>query len=294
MGKLIEFEEVVERASKYPSFQYTVLDPATYKNARSTVTAVCSKHGKFCVSPFAIMRGYGCPVCRKLTTPGARNILPLEMYKQYATEIHHGKYDYSLVTTLRQPKIPVICKTHGVFMIRHSAHISPTQLYGCQKCSRGYSAFEARIEDFLVKHGINYVYQKKFPDLVGKRNQPLPYDFFLPDMNLIIEYDGDHHYKPVKFGSNQTPESMKKKFADIVEADAKKNRYAMENKLNIMRISSLFADKIELILEREILGVFICGRICDTPVISWSGSEEDSGKQISYCGVYRRRVNKNG
>ena len=67
----------------------------------------------------------------------------------------------------------------------------------------------------------------------------------------------------------------------------------MENKLNIMRISSLFADKIELILEREILGVFICGRICDTPVISWSGCEKDSGKQISYNGVYRR-VGKNG
>ncbi|MHB8123806.1 MAG: hypothetical protein ACYDG4_16850 [Desulfuromonadaceae bacterium] len=171
-------------------------------------------------------------------------------------------------------------------MMRRSAHISKTQLYGCPKCGRGYSRFEERIEKYLKANGVAYEYQKKFDGLRGRRNQPLPFDFYIPDKNLIIEFDGVHHYRPVKFGSGQTIESQLKKFEDVISADAKKNEYAMDKGIDIIRISNLFGDKIELILAREVLGEYIPESECDTPVISFrcEAGIRIPGSQIGYNG----------
>lgn len=61
--------------------------------------------------------------------------------------------------------------------------------------------------------------------------RPLPFDFYLPEHRISIEYDGKHHYKPVpQFGGNDYLE--KTKIHDNI-----KTEYCLVNNIRLLRIS---------------------------------------------------------
>lgn len=72
---------------------------------------------------------------------------------------------------------------------------TPTNLlsgYGCPVCKVS-SIGESLVRDFLLKNNIIFEEQKTFP---GCRDQlPLRFDFFLPKYNLVIEVQGEQHYR---------------------------------------------------------------------------------------------------
>ena len=57
---------------------------------------------------------------------------------------------------------------------------------------------ESKISDYLDSHEIEYSSQHTFPECtdVGL----LRFDFYLPEHNTLIEYQGQQHYNPVRFG----------------------------------------------------------------------------------------------
>ena len=61
------------------------------------------------------------------------------------------------------------------------------------------------------------------------------FDFYLPEYNLFIEYDGQQHFEPVRFG-NQTDEEIHKAFEKTQKHDSIKTKYCMENGHNLLRI----------------------------------------------------------
>lgn len=108
----------------------------------------------------------------------------------------------------------------------------------CPKCSSRKSAGENRIANFLEKNKILFEEQKKFKEL-GR----LSYDFFLPDFNLLIEYQGKQHFEPIEhFGGEE-------KFLTQKEHDFKKKEFAKNNGFNFLEISYLDFNNIESILE---------------------------------------------
>lgn len=56
---------------------------------------------------------------------------------------------------------------------------------------------EEQISALLTENNIIFEKQKSFPDLRYKH--PLRFDFYLPDNNTIIEYNGEQHYKPIDY-----------------------------------------------------------------------------------------------
>lgn len=57
--------------------------------------------------------------------------------------------------------------------------------------------------------------EKTFDTCISPLGHKLPFDFYLPTENIVIEYDGEHHYK-VAFG--QTEDKLKKqKEYDIIK-----------------------------------------------------------------------------
>jgi very-short-patch-repair endonuclease len=58
----------------------------------------------------------------------------------------------------------------------------------------------------------------------------LPFDFYLPTINKIIEYDGEHHFVPVKGWGGE------KKYNKIKENDEIKNEYCDDNNIELLRI----------------------------------------------------------
>ena len=61
------------------------------------------------------------------------------------------------------------------------------------------------------------------------------FDFYLPHFNLIIEYDGEQHFKPVQFG-NMSKKDAIKEFNQRKIFDRKKDIWALRKKISLIRI----------------------------------------------------------
>jgi rubrerythrin len=97
---------------------------------------------------------------------------------------------------------------------------------GCPICAAPKG--EQIIMNYLNARGINFVHQKTFDSLADKRS--LYYDFFLEDYGILIEYDGEQHYRPIEYFGGE-PVFNKQKEHDII-----KDEYASLNKLNLVRV----------------------------------------------------------
>ena len=75
--------------------------------------------------------------------------------------------------------------------------------YGCKICSkRGVSKAAQEIENYLLRNGIQFEREKRFEEC--RRKNPLPFDFFIPSSNLLIEYNGEQHYRATElFGGEK-------------------------------------------------------------------------------------------
>ena len=137
---------------------------------------------------------------------------------------HNNKYDYSksIYKNLRT-KIIIICPIHGEFLQSPKNH----KYSGCPKCNE--SKGEKMINKILDDKYIKYIKQKKFDKCENIKK--LSFDFYLPDYNVCIEYDGEQHYKPITyFGGIKRYEIQKKR-------DEIKNIYCIENNIKLLRIS---------------------------------------------------------
>ena len=70
----------------------------------------------------------------------------------------------------------------------------------------------------------------------------LPFDFFIPSHNLLIEYDGRHHTEEIKTWGG------KKRLKETKINDNIKNNFCNFKKFNLLRISYTDFDNIEDIL----------------------------------------------
>ena len=96
----------------------------------------------------------------------------------------------------------------------------------CSHCKQ--SIGEKLVELVLVENNIVFETQKKFDNLKLKSN--LSYDFYLPEYKVLIEYQGEQHYKPIKyFGGNEA-------FQKQQVIDNKKREYAKDNGLTLIEI----------------------------------------------------------
>lgn len=110
---------------------------------------------------------------------------------------------------------------------------------GCPYCKK--SKGEQKIENFLKKNHIQYIHQYRFDDC--KDILPLPFDFYLPDCNTCIEFDGEQHMRPA-FGE--------KTFYKTVLHDKMKDNYCKWNNINLIRIPHTDFNNIEMILDQFI------------------------------------------
>ena len=92
---------------------------------------------------------------------------------------------------------------------------------------------EENIKRFLNKHNIAFVSQKTFDNCRFPETQALAkFDFYLPDINLLIEYDGPQHF----FYTENNKIFTKEKFAKIQLYDNYKDEYCKKNSIPLLRI----------------------------------------------------------
>lgn len=109
------------------------------------------------------------------------------------------------------------------------------QSCGLCECSKG----ELYIATVLENHDILFFSQYIFEDCINpETNTKLRFDFYLPDYNTCIEYDGEQHFFPIDYfgGENGLKENQ---YRDNI-----KNNYCRKNNINLVRIPYFDKEKI--------------------------------------------------
>jgi hypothetical protein len=120
---------------------------------------------------------------------------------------------------------------------------SRTKGNSCPICNE--SKGEENIVKVLDKTNKLYYRQKMYENLLGLGNGLLSYDFYLPDYNLLIEYQGNYHDGTV---GNQSEEDFLKQ----QEHDKRKREYAEQHNIELLEIWYWDFDKIEEILSEKL------------------------------------------
>lgn len=100
----------------------------------------------------------------------------------------------------------------------------------CPSCRS--NSNEIKIRNFLTSIGFEVWSQYKYPDC--KDIFPLPFDMYLPEYNVLIEYDGEQHYMPIPFSGNKF--DAEKSYSKTLFHDKIKTDYCNKNKIDLIRI----------------------------------------------------------
>ena len=121
------------------------------------------------------------------------------------------------------------CGSEPKWIDSHSLRRGNTTSCGCI-VSKG----ENKINQLLRENSIRYQTQKTFEDCVNPHtNTKLRFDFYLPDYNCCIAYDGEQHYKTkVSSHSYFTEEALSK----IKYRDKIKDNYCLSRSIRLIRI----------------------------------------------------------
>jgi|ERR1035437_79820 very-short-patch-repair endonuclease len=232
--KKLTTDEFIKRAKLVHGDKYSYLT-TIYVTARNKINIICSKHGIFFQKPHDHLYGRGCPKCVGLYNKSNDDFI-IESKKIFGDKFEYNKTIY----TNSQNYVIITCKQHGDFMLSPNNHLSKKQ--GCPICKE--SKGEEKISNALKKMNIPFIQEKTFQNCIGKRRK-LPFDFYLPKQNLVIEYDGKHHFEVVDaFGGE-------KGFDEIQQNDKIKNRFLIENNIKLLRIPYIQYENIENILRKS-------------------------------------------
>lgn len=218
-----------------------------YKNATDKIIIQCKNHGNFLMSPNDHLSGHGCKECGRLTTIQSRRSCKKKFLEQ-ATIVHSTRYDYSeVVYTNNSTKVKIICPTHGAFWQSPNNHLNGQE---CPRCnlSRG----EWAIEKYLISNNISYCCQKTFDDCRNPlTNRKLRFDFYLPQNNMLIEYDGTQHFRCGGLVNGQHRITLRE-LSDIQAKDTIKTDYAKSHGIRLLRIPYTEFSSINKLLEMQL------------------------------------------
>ena len=104
-----------------------------------------------------------------------------------------------------------------------------------------------KISEILSENSIVYEREKTFDGC--KTSLLLRFDFYIPSINTVIEYDGEQHFKAIDiFGGEEALERQKNN-------DKIKNDFCENSNIQILRISYLEKNDIEKIIHENIVNV---------------------------------------
>lgn len=208
----------------------------TYHNAKAKLLV---RHKKcnyvYPVSYGDFKSGRRCPKCaRRIRIE--RETKTIERFKQEVYDLVGNEYTV-VSDKYNNWKTPIKFshkKCGHTFMMEPNSFLQGRR---CPQCNGSYG--EKWILSYLDRNNIRYDYQKRFPDLYGN-GRPLSYDFYLPEYNMLIEYQGKQHYYPVKLFNKRTSFEKGKRY------DNKKKNYAISNGYHFLAIPYLIDTSVKL------------------------------------------------
>lgn len=109
----------------------------------------------------------------------------------------------------------------------------------CPSCNAWRSNGERKIDFLLTQHSVAFIKEK----VVNINGVNFRFDFWVPSLNLFIEYNGKQHYESVEYWGGDEAFQKRQKYDGI------KQQYCQENKINLLIIK--YNDNIEIALKES-------------------------------------------
>lgn len=213
------------------------------QTANTYVTYSCPKHGEHSVKIYSLICGHGCVDCQ---------------YEEISQKSRHSANyvervfnNYGVVLTNKQDylkwdvkNLRAVCpECNKEFLTSFGAFVKH-QGQCCPECSASESRGEREIRHALEHNSIYFEQEYSFTDCRDKN--PLPFDFYLPYHNILIEYQGIQHYEAVgKFGGQDG-------FILRQNHDRIKLQYCLSHNITLITIPYWEFNNIMQILSQEL------------------------------------------
>lgn len=215
-------DEFFVRASKILGNEYEIL--GEYQGWDEHVALVHKTCGhKWSPSAGSILNGRKCPICR-YTTVAEKRRSTRERISKMISECGDGSYELIGDYKDRREKV---CIKHNV--CGHKFFMTPNHFLEGSRCTYCFSSKgEKEVADFLSNNNLQYITQKCFDGCFYKNH--LRFDFYVPKLNICIEYDGQQHFREVSLYGDK--EGLK----GIQARDNIKNKFCENNGIQLIRI----------------------------------------------------------
>lgn len=216
---------------------YLFIDFIEFSYKASRVSVQCKNgHESYEVSFSHFYNGSRCPYCTN----------HIKYTYKYVKE-YIESFDYKLVSDKYEnakSKLNVECPKGHKYYPTFNHFLEGRR---CSQCNENVnkSKGETVIKEFLLINKINYNREYIFNDCMFKGK--LRFDFYIPDFNTIIEYDGRQHYEIIDF-KGLGYEYALNDFIDCKIRDTIKDLYCKNNNINLIRIPYWEFKNIENIL----------------------------------------------
>lgn len=206
-----------------------------YNGANTPIKHYCKLHNiEFYIRPSDALNGDGCTKCHNERIHNSK----VKPQDQYEEELVDKNINIQIVGTYVNAVTPVL---HQCLACGNEWLAVPNNILrgsGCPRCNE--SRGEKTITSWLNNHQINFIPQHRFDDCKDKYT--LPFDFYLVDYNICIEYQGEQHYRPIDFFGGV------EKFKVLQLHDRIKKDYCNHNNISLLCIK--YNENIEEELEK--------------------------------------------
>lgn len=241
---VVDSAYITEKVKTYASTNnYSLLEVGSFQKSKTLITLTCNNNHTFTKKFELIVEGKRCPLCHgpKSLPPTARN----KNIQIMCDEIGYKFNGYILENGARSILDLTCSRNHSYHPLYYNFI---TNKYKCGECAvYDKSSYKCREILTHIEH-MGYVVKSEHTFKNCKNILPLPFDFYLPELNMCIEYDGEQHFHVIDFWGGETA-LEKQKINDEI-----KNNYCIENGIHLLRIKYDIENYIDVV-ENFIKGV---------------------------------------
>lgn len=183
--------------------------------------------------PDNILRGHGCPQCFIKRS----SVIRTKTHEEFLYNVGNATNDIDVIGTYVNANTPILCRCKICGREWSPLPSNILSGHGCPQCCLSFG--EKAVSLYFKNNDIWYESQKTFD---GCRNKKmLPFDFYIPEYCMCIEYDGLQHFEPIDFFGGEEGFKQRKINDNI------KTEFCKQNNIQLLRIR--YDEDIESVLD---------------------------------------------